>query len=39
MTETVRVGLGARAYDILIGTGLIDAAGAAIAERMPGVRA
>lgn len=38
MTETVRVGLGARAYDILIGAGLIDAAGAAIAERLPGVR-
>lgn len=39
MTETVRVGLGARAYDILIGTGLIETAGAEIAKRLPGIRA
>ncbi|HWK68626.1 MAG TPA: 3-dehydroquinate synthase [Rhizobiaceae bacterium] len=39
MTETVRVGLGARAYDILIGTGLIEGAGAEISKRLPGVRA
>lgn len=39
MTETVRVGLGARAYDILIGTGLIETAGSEIAKRLPGVRA
>jgi 3-dehydroquinate synthase len=39
MTETVRVGLGARAYDILIGAGLIEAAGAEIAKRLPGIRA
>ncbi|MGI6856351.1 3-dehydroquinate synthase [Mesorhizobium sp. 1B3] len=38
MTETVRVGLGARAYDILIGAGLLEAAGAEIAKRMPGIR-
>ena len=39
MTETVRVGLGARAYDILIGPGLMDTAGAEIAARLPGIRA
>ncbi len=38
-TETVRVELGARGYDILIGDGLIDRAGAEIAARLPGVRA
>lgn len=36
---TVEVGLGERAYPILIGGGLIASAGEAIAERMPGVRA
>ena len=36
--RTVNVDLGARAYDILIGPGLIDAAGEAIAERLPGAR-
>ena len=37
----IRVGvdLGARSYDILIGRGLIDAAGREIAERLPKVRA
>ena len=35
----VRVDLGARAYDILIGPGLIDGAGDAIAKRLPGIRA
>ncbi|MCV0394477.1 MAG: 3-dehydroquinate synthase [Rhizobiaceae bacterium] len=35
----VEVGLGARSYDILIGEGLITRAGAAIAARLPGVRA
>jgi len=34
----VEVGLGDRAYDILIGSGLIARAGAEIAERLPGVR-
>lgn len=38
-TETVRVELGARGYDILIGEGLIGRAGAEIAARLPGVRA
>lgn len=38
-TVTVEVGLGERAYPILIGSGLIASAGKAIAERMPGVRA
>jgi 3-dehydroquinate synthase len=38
-TETVRVELGARGYDILIGDGLIGRAGAEIAARLPGVRA
>jgi 3-dehydroquinate synthase len=36
---TVRVALGERAYDILIGRGLIADAGRAIAERLPKVRA
>jgi len=35
----VEVGLGERAYDILIGPGLISRAGAEIARRLPGVRA
>ncbi|HEX2017525.1 MAG TPA: 3-dehydroquinate synthase [Aurantimonas sp.] len=35
----VVVDLGARSYDILIGPGLIDEAGAEIAARLPGVRA
>ena len=34
--RTVSVGLGQRAYDILIGPGLIAQAGAIIAERFPG---
>ena len=37
--RTVRVDLGTRAYDILIGPGLIDGAGQAIAGRLPGTRA
>jgi len=37
-TVTVPVGLGARAYDILIGSGLIARAGSEIAARLPGVR-
>ena len=36
---TVRVGLGERSYDILIGAGLIERAGAEIAVRLPGIRA
>ncbi len=36
---TVQVALGSRSYDILIGRGVLDAAGAEIARRMPGVRA
>ncbi|MBN9071055.1 MAG: 3-dehydroquinate synthase [Rhizobiales bacterium] len=36
---TVTVGLADRSYDILIGPGLIAEAGAAIAKRLPGVRA
>ena len=36
--RTVRVDLGDRSYDILIGAGLIDAAGAEIARRLPGRR-
>jgi 3-dehydroquinate synthase len=36
---TVSVALGERAYDILIGRGVIDSAGAEIARRLPGVRA
>ncbi len=35
----ITVGLGDRAYDILIGGGLIEAAGAEIAGRLPGIRA
>jgi len=37
-TRTVTVGLGDRAYDILIGAGLIGRAGAEIARRLPGAR-
>ncbi|KAB0677051.1 3-dehydroquinate synthase [Aureimonas leprariae] len=37
--ETVRVELGDRSYDILIGEGLLDRAGAEIAARLPGIRA
>ena len=37
--ERLAVGLGDRAYDILIGPGLIARAGAEIASRLPGVRA
>jgi 3-dehydroquinate synthase len=37
--RTVTVGLGARAYDIVIGPGLIAAAGARIAKLFPGARA
>ena len=37
--ETVRVELGARGYDILIGDGLIGRAGAEIAALLPGLRA
>jgi 3-dehydroquinate synthase len=36
--RTVRVDLGARSYDILIGRGLLAAAGSEIAARLPGVR-
>ena len=36
--RVVTVGLGARAYDILIGPGLIDTAGRLIAARFPGAR-
>ncbi len=39
VTTSVRVALGDRAYDILIGRGLIAEAGRAIAERLPRVRA
>src|SRR5690554_5054232 len=38
-TVTVSVGLGDRAYDILIGEDLVERAGAEIAARMPGARA
>ncbi|PSJ53178.1 3-dehydroquinate synthase [Kumtagia ephedrae] len=38
-TETVKVALGERGYDILIGHGLLARAGAEIAARLPGVRA
>ena len=38
MTETVRVELGERSYDILIGDGLIERAGEEIASRLPGAR-
>ena len=37
--ETVKVALGERGYEILIGAGLLGQAGAAIAERLPGARA
>ncbi len=37
-TVKVVVGLGDRAYDILIGSGLIARAGAEIATRLPGIR-
>ncbi len=37
--ETVRVDLGGRSYDILIGNGLVSDAGRHIAARMEGVRA
>ncbi len=37
--ETVRVALGERGYDILIGAGLLQQAGSAIAGRLPGARA
>jgi len=36
--EIVEVGLGDRAYDIMIGSGLIARAGQEIARRMPGLR-
>ncbi|MBX3529474.1 MAG: 3-dehydroquinate synthase [Rhizobiaceae bacterium] len=36
--ETVVVGLGDRAYDILIGPGLLAGAGALVADRFPGAR-
>ena len=35
---TVEVGLGDRAYDILIGPGLLARSGAEIARRLPGTR-
>ncbi len=35
----ITVGLGDRAYDILIGSGLLAAAGGEIASRLPGIRA
>ncbi len=37
--ETVKVALGDRGYDILIGSGLLRQTGTAIAERLPRVRA
>jgi len=37
--EQVKVALGERGYDILIGAGLLERAGGAIAERLPGARA
>ncbi|MEX0347734.1 MAG: 3-dehydroquinate synthase [Rhizobiaceae bacterium] len=37
--QTVNVDLGSRSYDILIGPGLLDRAGQAIADRLPDVRA
>ncbi|MEO4000653.1 3-dehydroquinate synthase [Mesorhizobium sp. CAU 1732] len=37
--ETVRVELGSRSYDILIGRGLMARAGTELAARLPGVRA
>ncbi|TPK74495.1 3-dehydroquinate synthase [Mesorhizobium sp. B2-4-18] len=36
---TVEVGLGDRAYDIVIGSGLLSRAGAEISRRLPGTRA
>ena len=39
MIRTVEVGLGARAYEVRIGTGLLDAAGAMIKPLMKGRRA
>ena len=36
---TVTVDLGPRSYDIIIGRGVVDGAGAEIVRRMPGVRA
>jgi shikimate kinase/3-dehydroquinate synthase len=36
--DTVRVELGERSYDILIGPGLLPRAGAEIASRLPGIR-
>jgi 3-dehydroquinate synthase len=36
--ETVEVGLGDRAYDILIGPGLLAGAGVLVAERFPGAK-
>ena len=36
---TVEVGLGDRAYDILIGPGLLSRAGEQISNRLPGIRA
>jgi 3-dehydroquinate synthase len=38
MNQTVEVELGERSYSIVIGAGLIDAAGGRIAERRPGAR-
>ncbi|MET3583136.1 3-dehydroquinate synthase [Mesorhizobium robiniae] len=38
-TVTVEVGLGDRAYDILIGSGLLSRAGTEISRRLPGTRA
>jgi 3-dehydroquinate synthase len=38
-TVTVEVGLGERAYDILIGSGLLSRAGVEISRRLPGTRA
>lgn len=38
-TVSVEVGLGERAYDILIGPGLLSRAGAEISRRLPGTRA
>ena len=38
-TQTVRVGLAERAYDIVIGAGLVEQAGGRVAAAFPGVRA
>lgn len=38
-TTRVEVGLGERAYDILIGPDLVDTAGEVVAARLPGIRA